>query len=64
MQPLNDVSGKLKPYLHDVEEVVVDLGLVSKLELDLIEVGEGVLHLEPLEAGGLRAAGDPLGPQT
>ena len=43
-------------------EIVVDLGLVSKLELDLIEVGVCILHFESLEAGGLRAAGDPWGP--
>ena len=45
------------PYLHNIEEVIVDLGLISKLELDLIEIGEGVLNLQPLEGwrlGGWR----------
>jgi hypothetical protein len=40
-----------KHHLHDVEEVVVDLGLVAELELDLVQVGERVLHLQPLEGG-------------
>lgn len=35
---------------HDVQKVVVNLGLVAKLELDEIQVGEGVLHFQPLEA--------------
>ena len=43
-----------EPHLHDVEEVIVDLRLVSKLELDLVEIGEGVLHLQSLEGGRLR----------
>jgi hypothetical protein len=43
-------TGK-KHHLHDVEEVVVDLGLVAELELDLVQVGERVLHLQPLEGG-------------
>ncbi len=42
---------KKKHHLHDVEEVVVDLGLVAELELDLVQVGERVLHLQPLEGG-------------
>ena len=37
--------------LHDVEEVVVDLWLVAKLELDLVQVGERVFDFEPLEIG-------------
>ena len=32
-------------YLHNVQEVVVDLGLVAELELDLVQVGQSVLHL-------------------
>lgn len=32
--------------LHDVEEVVVDLGLVAKLELDLVQVRQCILHLQ------------------
>ena len=44
-------------HLHDVQKVIVDLRLVAELELDLVEVGERVLHLEPLEAG--RLAGGP-----
>ena len=43
--------------LHDVEEVVVDLRLVAELVLDLVEVGQGVLHLQPLEGGAAAAGG-------
>ena len=31
--------------LHDIQEVVVDLRLVPKLELDLVQIGQGVLDL-------------------
>ena len=34
-------------YLHDVEEVVVDLRPVVELVLDLVQVGQGVLNLQP-----------------
>ena len=40
-------------FLHDVEEIIVDLGLAPELELDLVQVGEGVLNLQPLEGGRL-----------
>ena len=36
-------------YLHDVEEIIVDLGLAPELELDLVQVGESILHLQSLE---------------
>ena len=31
--------------LHDIQEVVVDLRLVPELELDLVQIGQGVLDL-------------------
>ena len=49
-------------YLHNVQEIVVNLRLTAELELDLIKVGESILHLQPLEGGRLRgrgAGGDP-----
>mmetsp|Transcript_17792 Transcript_17792/g.50922 ORF Transcript_17792/g.50922 Transcript_17792/m.50922 type:complete len:452 (-) Transcript_17792:126-1481(-) len=44
--------------LHDLEELVVDAGAVAELQLDLIEVEEGVLHLElaHLGWGGMSAS--------
>ena len=36
-------------FLHYVQEVIVDLRLVAKLELDLVQVGESIFHLEALE---------------
>ena len=35
--------------LHDVQKVVVYLGLVAKFVFDLIEIGEGVFNFESLE---------------
>lgn len=35
--------------LHDVQEVIVDLRLVAKLEFHLIQVRQSIFHLEPLE---------------
>lgn len=32
--------------LHDVQEVIVDLWLTSKLQLHLVQVGQGILHLQ------------------
>ena len=43
--------------LHDVEEVVVDLWLVAELELDLVQVGEGVFNFKTLEVGIVGAVG-------
>ena len=31
--------------LHDIQKVVVDLRLVPELELDLVQIGQGVLDL-------------------
>ena len=31
---------------HDVEELVVDLGLVAELNLDLIQIGESILDVQ------------------
>ena len=31
--------------LHDVKEVIVDLRLTTKLQLHLVKVGQGILHL-------------------
>ena len=42
-------------FLHDVEKVVVDLRLVTKLVFDLIQVRKGVLHFEPLKLLGARS---------
>ena len=36
-------------YLHNIKEVVVDLRLVSELELHLVQVGQSVLNLQPLK---------------
>ena len=47
----------LTAYLHDVEEVIVDLGLAPELELDLVQVGESVLHLQSLERWRLGGPG-------
>ena len=33
--------------LHDVEEIVVNGGLVAKLQLHLVQVRQGILHLQP-----------------
>lgn len=30
---------------HDVQKVIVDLWLTSKLQLDLVQVGQGIFHL-------------------
>jgi hypothetical protein len=35
--------------LHDVKEIVVDRRLVSKLQFDLVQVGQSILYLQPLE---------------
>ena len=35
--------------LHDIQEVVVDLRLVPELELDLVQIGQGVPDPKPLE---------------
>lgn len=32
--------------LHDVEEAIVDIGMLCKLDLDLVQVGEGILDVE------------------
>jgi len=32
--------------LHDVQEVVVDVGLILKLTFDCIEIAEGVCHVQ------------------
>ena len=45
------VNGLALELLHDVQEVVVHLGLVAKLVLDLVQVRERVLDLQPLELG-------------
>ncbi len=34
---------------HYVQEVIVDLRVLAKLVLDLVQVGEGILNFEPLE---------------
>ena len=44
-------------YLHNVQEIVVNLRLTAKLELDLIKVGDSIHHLQPLEGGRLRGRG-------
>ena len=36
-------------FLHDIQEIIVDLRLVTKLELDLVQVREGIFHFQPLE---------------
>ena len=37
--------------LHNVQEVVVNLRLISELVLDLIEVGKGILDFQALKLG-------------
>lgn len=44
--------------LHDVQEVVIHLRLVAKLELYLIEVGQSVFYFEFLE---IRIVGVSIG---
>lgn len=36
---------------HDIEEIIVHLGLIAKAELHLVEIAERVLHLQPLQLG-------------
>lgn len=36
-------------FLHDIQEIVVDLRLTTKLQLHLVKVGQRILHLEPLK---------------
>lgn len=36
-------------FLHDVEEIIVDLRLTTKLQLHLVKIGQRILHLEPLK---------------
>lgn len=31
---------------HDVQEIIVDLRLVAKLQLDLVQIGQSIFHLE------------------
>ena len=50
-------------YLHNVQEIVVNLRLTAKLELDLIKVGESILHLGSLARPPLLAVG-ALGRRT
>lgn len=35
--------------LHDVQEVIVDLRLIAKLKLNLIQIGKSILDLESLK---------------
>lgn len=44
---------------HDIQKVIVNLWLTSKLQLHLVQVGQGVLHLESLELllAGCRGSG-------
>lgn len=32
-------------FLHDVEEIIVDLRLTTKLQLHLVKIGQRILHL-------------------
>jgi len=47
------VNGLRLEFLHDVQKVIIDLGLVPKLELDLVQIGEGIFNLQSLKGGGL-----------
>lgn len=35
--------------LHDIQEVIVDLRLIAKLKLNLIQIGKSIFNLEPLK---------------
>lgn len=32
-------------FLHYVQEIIVDLRLTTKLQLHLVKIGQGILHL-------------------
>ena len=40
-----------EPHLHDIKEVIVDLRLMFKLQLDLVKKGKCIFEFQPLEGG-------------
>ena len=49
----NNFAMRTSAYLHNIQKVIVDLGLSSELELDLVQVWESILNLQSLKGWGL-----------
>lgn len=46
MSQLQQSSPLRLKLFHDVQKVIVNLRLTSKLQLHLVQVGQGILHLQ------------------
>ena len=58
--PRNDPGGinalRLE-LLHNVQKVIIDLRLVAKLVLDLVQIGQCILHFQPRKLSTACSAG-------